>query len=170
MPSKIIIIGCCGAGKSYFARKLRNITGIPLYHLDNVFWNPDGTHADKECFAEKLNEILNGETWIIDGNYSSTMELRLQKCDTVFFFDLPTEVCLLGIDERKGKRRSDMPWKSAPENDDEEFLDFIKKYREESRPKVLSLLEKYSDKNIVIFNSRKEADSYIQLFNSEVSS
>ena len=139
---RAIIIGCSGGGKSYFARALRDRTALPLYHLDNIFWNADGSHLSKNDFREKLQIILDSEEWIIDGNYCSTMEIRMQACDTVFFLDYPTEVCLAGIRERKGKLRSDMAWQNPPEDDDEVFIEFVKNYNTQTRPKVIELLEK----------------------------
>lgn len=97
--------------------------------------------------------------WIIDGNYGSTMEMRLTVCDTVVFLDFPADVCLDGIRQRKGKPRSDMPWVET--GDDAEFLEFIKNYSTDSRPKVLELLEKYRDREIRIFRSRDAADAFL---------
>ena len=156
---KIIVIGCPGSGKSTFARALHETTGIPLYHLDMMYWNADKTTVEKSLFRKKLSAVLAQDEWIIDGNYGSTMELRIAECDTCFFLDFPLEICLGGIKERQGKPRSDMPWVET--EDDAEFLDFIRKYNEKERPNVLSLLDKYSDKNIVIFKSREEADEFL---------
>ena len=80
-------------------------------------------------------------------------------CDTVIFLDYPLDVCLDGIRERRGKPRSDMPWIETEE--DAEFIDFIKSYSEQQKPKVLELLEKYSDKNIIILRSREQADAFL---------
>ena len=157
---KIIVIGCPGSGKSTFSKALHKITGIPLYHLDMLFWNEDKTTVDKAVFIEKLSQILKTDEWIIDGNYASTMQMRLIECDTVFFLDYPLEVCMSGIEERKGKKRSDMPWIETGESD-EEFIEFIKNYNVQSRPQVLDLLCKYSNKNIFIFTSRAQADEFL---------
>ncbi len=160
MLKKAIIIGCSGSGKSFFARALAEKTGIPLYHLDLIWWREDGTNIEREEFDEKLSEILAGNEWIIDGNYQRTMERRMQECDTVFFFDLPLNDCVEGIKERKGKPRVDIAWRSPLEDDDEEFMSFVKAYNEKNRPRVIELLEKYSDKNIIIFKSRSEAEKH----------
>ena len=156
---KVIVIGCPGSGKSTVSRALHNKTGIPLYHLDMMYWNADKTTAEKSVFLERLSTVLEKDEWIIDGNYCSTMELRMAACDTVIFLDYPLEVCLDGIKERRGKPRSDIPWIETEE--DAEFIEFIKSYNEQQKPKVLELLEKYSDKNIVIFKSREEADAFL---------
>ena len=156
---KIIVIGCPGSGKSTVSRALHNKTGIPLYHLDMMYWNADKTTVEKSVFLERLSVVLEKDEWIIDGNYSSTMELRMAACDTVIFLDYPLDVCLDGIRERRGKPRSDMPWIETEE--DSEFIEFIKNYNEQQKPKVLELLKKYSDKNIIIFKSREQADAFL---------
>ncbi len=160
--NKVIVIGCPGSGKSTFSRALHELTGLPLYHLDLLNWNSDKTTVDKKVFIEKLKNVIAQDSWIIDGNYGSTIELRLKECDTVFFLDYPVEVCIDGIKQRQGKTRSDMPWTET--EDDEEFLEFIKNYNSQSRPNVLNLLEQYSEKEIVVFKSRGEADKYLKNF------
>ena len=156
---KVIVIGCPGSGKSTVSRTLHNKTGIPLYHLDMMYWNADKTTVEKSVFLERLSDVLEKDEWIIDGNYSSTMELRMAACDTVIFLDYPLDVCLDGIRKRRGKPRSDMPWIETEE--DAEFIEFIKYYNEQQKPKVLELLKKYSDKNIIILESREQADAFL---------
>ena len=157
---KIIVIGCPGSGKSTFSRSLHKKTGIPLYHLDMMYWNADKTTVGKELFRARLSEVLTKDSYIIDGNYQSTMELRLEKCDTVFFLDYDLDTCLSGVAARMGKPRADMPWTETEE--DPEFIAFIKSYISESRPGVLELLEKHKDKNIIIFHSREESAKYLE--------
>ena len=65
---RIIVIGCPGSGKSTFSRALHSITGIPLYHLDMLYWNPDKTIVEKTVFLQRLSRVLREESWIIDGN------------------------------------------------------------------------------------------------------
>lgn len=156
---KIIVIGCPGSGKSTFSKKLHKITNIPLFHLDMLYWNEDKTVVEKEIFLERLTEVLRKDTYIIDGNYASTMEMRMRDCDTVFFLDYPTDICLDGIRERQGKERSDMPW--VENGEDEEFVEFIRNYAQQNRPKVIELLKKYSYKNIFVFSNRSETDEFL---------
>ncbi len=158
---KAIVIGCSGSGKSYFSRKLSEKTGLALYHLDMIWWREDGTNIEREEFDQRLSEIFLKDEWIIDGNYKRTMERRMNECDTVFFLDLPTDVCLSAVHERKGKPRLDIAWKAAPETDDLEFVEFIKNYNTLHRPYVLELLERYSEKNIIVLKSRDEVEKYL---------
>ncbi len=156
---KIIVIGCPGSGKSTFSRELHNITGIPLFHLDMMYWNSDKTIVEKAVFLERLSDVLRQNEWIIDGNYASTMELRLKECDTVIFLDFPSDVCLEGVRKRQGKPRSDMPW--VENGDDAEFIEFIKNYNSQNRPQVIELLARYSLKNIFKFTTRAESEEFL---------
>ena len=156
---KVIVIGCPGSGKSTFSRALHNKIGIPLYYLDMMYWNADKTTVENSVFLGRLSDVLAKDEWIIDGNYGSTMELRMASCDTVIFLDYPLDVCLDGIKERRGKPRDDMPWIETEE--DAEFIEFVKSYNERQKNQVLELLEKYSDKNIIVFKTRAQADEFL---------
>ena len=163
---KIMVIGCPGSGKSTFSKTLHKLTGIPLFHLDMIYWNFDRTTVDKEVFLKQLSKTIHMDQWIIDGNYGSTIELRLQACDTVVFLDYPLNICLDGIKRRIGKPRTDMPW--IENEEDTEFIEFIKNYNFQNRPKVMELLDKYSHKDIYIFKTRKEADEFLKKLNDKL--
>lgn len=158
---KIMVIGCPGSGKSTFSRKLHNITKIPLFHLDMLYWNSNRTTVEKTIFLKRLSDIICKDEWIIDGNYGSTIELRLRACDTVIFLDYSLDICLEGVKERRGKVRMDMPWIEAIDEEDTEFMDFIKNYNLQSKPKVMELLNKYFYKDIYIFKNRDEANEFL---------
>ena len=162
---KIIVIGSPGAGKSTFSRRLRDITSLPLYHLDMIWHKPDRTNITKEEFDKQLSEILRTDKWIIDGNYQRTIELRLEKCDTVFLMDFPLDVCLAGAAARVGTKRDDLPW--VEDELDEEFRQWIVDFPNEKLPQIYQMLDKYRDKNIVIFKSRQEAEDYLQKLEKE---
>lgn len=109
---KVIVIGSPGAGKSTFARKLKEKTGLPLWYLDMIWHKPDKTNISREEFDERLQEIIRGERWIIDGNYLRTLEVRLQSCDTVFLLDYPLEICLAGAGPGSERQEKICPgWK-----------------------------------------------------------
>ena len=111
-----------------------------------------------EEFDEKLEQILSGDEWIVDGNYLRTLPRRLQECDTVFFFDIPVDECLAGAIDRLGKPREDMPWTDT--DIDEDFRRWILDFPSEQRPQIVRLLESFGG-NVFCFKSRKEADDYL---------
>ena len=102
---RVLVIGCPGSGKSTFARRLSEMTGFPLVYLDMLFHKADRTTCSKEEFDEQLIRVLERDEWILDGNYARTLGMRLERCDTVFWLDYPTEVCLAGVRSRRGKPR-----------------------------------------------------------------
>ena len=156
---KIIVLGCSGSGKSTFSGKLHELTGLPLIHLDNVWWRADRTHISRDEFDVALDGILAGDEWIVDGDYSRTYEARLRACDAVIFLDFGEEQCMSGILERVGKERTDIPW--VENRLDPELVALVKKYRTENRPVLYDLLNKYAHKQIIIFNSRAQADEWL---------
>lgn len=156
---KIIVIGSPGAGKSCFSRKLSSLTSIGLFHIDNLYWRTDRTHITHEELVCKLNEIMSEEAWIIDGNYISTMELRIKEADTIFYLDYPTEICIEGIKSRIGKKRDDIPW---TENElDSDFLNFVEAFASETKPQIERLLEKYNYKTLYRFSCRDDMDKFM---------
>ena len=156
---RIMVIGCPGSGKSVLSRELQSITSLPLYHLDNLYWNSDKTKVETPVFRAKLLQILDEDEWILDGNFKSTMEMRIQACDTVIFLDYPTELCLESVRGRIGQARIDIPW--VEEKEDEEFMEYIRSFNTNIRPIIVELLEKHSNKKIVILKSRENAKQFL---------
>ena len=162
---KILVLGCSGSGKSTFAGKLRVITGLPLIHLDNVWWRPDRTHISRSEFDLRLEALLRGDRWILDGDYSRTYEVRIRACDTVIFLDYSEAVCMAGITRRVGTRRPDIPWTEAEL--DPALVSLVRRYQAENRPVLLGLLAKYPDRRQLIFRTRGEADAWLSALRAE---
>ena len=163
---KIIVIGCPGSGKTTFAEKLQARIGLPLFYLDAIWHKPDRTHVSREEYDARLAEILSLEEWIIDGNYSRTLESRIAACDTVVLFDLPVEICLDGAISRLGKARYDMPWIDTEL--DPRLRQEIEEFPSKNLPNIYQLLQRYQEgKRVVIFKSRAEADEFLRLTSAQ---
>jgi len=157
---KALVLGSPGAGKSVFSKKLAKKLGIPLYHLDMLFWNADKSHLDREEFIARQLEAMQGDSWIIDGTYHSTADLRLDRCDTVFLFQLPVDVCIEGVVSRSGKPRDDLPWQEAAVPDPD-FLDYIRNYHSKGSLELEELISRHPELTVLRFFSREDADEYI---------
>lgn len=165
---RILIIGNAGSGKTTFAKALAQKINLPLIHLDKLFWCGEWEHLPREKFDAVLQEELEKAEWIIDGNFDRTIPHRLQYCDTVFFFDLPTIACLWGstvrVIKNYGKTRDDMGG-NCPEYFDKQKASLYKSifsFNRTHRNKYHTLLEAHKDKNIVVFKSRKQAYKYLE--------
>lgn len=162
---RAIVIGCPGSGKSTFSRALSEASGLPLVHLDLLFWRADKTTVSEEEFDRQLAEALAREAWIIDGNYMRTLERRLAAADTVFFLDYPAAVCEEGIRARQGIPRPDMPW--VEEGCDGALLSLVQGFAEGQRPAILALLTRQKRKRCITFRTREEAERFLALWREE---
>lgn len=156
---KIIIIGCPGSGKTYFAKELAEILNKKVFHMDNLYWNKDRTHISRDELVGIIDEIMEQSDWIIDGNYISTIEQRIKRADTIFYFDYSTEDCLEGIKSRVGVKRDDIPWIESEL--DADFEKFVLNFRKETAPQIDKLLKAYRDKKINRFICRGDKEKYI---------
>ena len=157
---KIVVLGCPGSGKTTFSLKLCEVIGLPLFHLDAIWHKPDRTHVTREEFDARLADLLALDAWIIDGNYSRTVERRVMAADTVILFDLPCDVCLDGAIARLGQKRPDMPWIDTAL--DPALRAEIEQFAKENLPAIYALIERCgAEKNVVIFKSREEADAFL---------
>ena len=163
---RVIIIGCGGAGKSTLARKLGEKTGIPVVHLDQIWWSPGNwQHMERPEFEKLLMEEMEKPRWILDGNFRRTLEMRLQKCDTVIYLDFPRLVCLknwLGrVIKNWGHARIDMA-EGCNERFDPEFALWIWNFNKNYRARFYELLNNLAGKQVIILKSRREVEKFLK--------
>lgn len=135
---RVAIVGCGGSGKSFVARTLGELLDAPVTHLDAIFYDSDWNELPLPAFEEKQRALMMAPTWVIDGNYHSTLPVRLRACDTVVFLDLPTITCLWGAIWRQvrsgpGQHRATGEYNRMHRG----VLRYIRTYRRKMRPKVL---------------------------------
>ncbi len=125
---RVLIIGPCGSGKSTLSRELGDRLDLPVYHMDQLGWLPGWVETDKEVLREKLADIVATDRWLIEGNYGSTLLMRLPRADTVIYLDFPIWVCLWRLLRRvlshRGRTRPDMT-EGCPERFDLEFFRYV---------------------------------------------
>ena len=163
---KVLIVGCGGAGKSTLAVEMAKRFGLPVIHLDKLWWLPDWQNRSEQEFDELLAEELTKPDWIIEGNYLRTFKTRLQYADFCIFLDYDTELCVQGVYERaekyKGVARPDMA-DGCIEQVDDEFKQWIISYKENSKPRMLSELNN-STTPFIIFQTREATASWLDGF------
>ena len=162
---RVIIIGCGGAGKSTLARKLGEKTGLPVVHLDQIWWSPGNwQHMDRAEFEAQLMTETEKPQWILDGNFRRTLEMRLEKCDTVIYLDYPRQVCLKNwmgrVIKNWGHARSDMG-EGCAEWFDPEFARWIWNFNKNYREHFYELLNAQKDKQVYILKSRREVNKFL---------
>ncbi len=165
MMKKIAVIGCGGAGKSTFSRILSEILNIPVYHLDKLNWKPGWVPTPKVEWNYLMKNLVSKEEWIIDGNYGSTLDIRLKNADTIIFLNMPMYLCIYRIVKRRfiyhGKSRPDMG-EGCPEKLDINFVKWVWGYNKNKKQGILEKLNKLSiEKNVIILNSSSEMDKFI---------
>ena len=162
---RIQIMGCSGSGKSTLARKLGEKTGLPVVHIDQLFWKSGWVESTEEEIDGKILEAAAGERWIIDGNYSRTLQHRLNRCDLVVYLDFPRWFCIVSVIRRYlqnlGRVRPDMP-KGCPEKIDRAFLAWIWTYNGTHREKFLNILAELPAKRVIILKNRREVKRFLE--------
>ena len=161
---RILIIGCSGSGKSRLARKLGQKLDLPVIHLDQLWWTENWQNVTVEEFDSRLAMALNMDRWIIDGNYSRTMGVRLSQCDTVIYLDFSRWACLLGMCQRllssRGKTRPDMS-AGCPERFSWEFVKWIWDFNKNNRVRNYTYLAQAKHAQSVVLKNRREVRAFL---------
>lgn len=163
---KIIIIGNSGAGKSTLACKLQQITGLELVHLDQQYWEAGWVEPEKQVWEEKVKMLIQKTTWIMDGNYGGTMDIRLKAADTIIFLDRSRWVCLYRVLKRiirhYGKTRPDMT-QGCPERLDWEFIHYVFFFNNKKKPGILRRLQNLQPhQQLYVFRSDKAIKQFLR--------
>lgn len=142
MP-RILIIGNSGAGKSTLARRLGETLGLPVIHLDVLFWKPGWEESEDAAFRGRIAEALSGAAWICDGNFASTFDLSMPLADTVIWVDQPRLKCLIRAMWRVVRYRDGSRPDMAPgcrETVDLAFYRYILTFDRNTRPRIETAL------------------------------
>ena len=162
---KILLVGCSGSGKSTLARQLGEVLGLPVVHLDRLYWREGWQPVAEEEFDRLLAAELEKPAWIIDGNYRRTLDWRHSCCDAVILLEYPRRVCLAGVLRRVlrgwGKTRPDMG-PGCPERLDVSFLRWVWRFPKEEAEKTRQILARHPEKPCYCLRRRAEADALVK--------
>ncbi|MEZ4492013.1 MAG: GNAT family N-acetyltransferase [Dehalococcoidia bacterium] len=163
---RVVIIGNGGAGKSTLARRLGAFTGLPVYHLDRLFWHAGWIPTPDETWRPLVNSLIATDRWIAEGNYGGTMAERLKRADTIIWLDYPRFTCTRrafwrGLSQFGRTRQHDMA-PGCPERVDREFLAWVWNYQAHRRPGVKQLLRAQPrDKKIIVLRNDNHAARFL---------
>ena len=164
--ARILVVGSPGAGKSTFSRELAARTGIPLTHIDNLYWDKNGNHVERAELIKRLTPVLESEAWIIDGNYSATFAYRLSFATHVILIDVDFDTCRAGITDRVGKPRADIPFVESEVPAD--LIEAARRYQSYTLPKMLKSIEGAPRVKFIHLHSREDANNYLHSVKGEL--
>ncbi|HSA56678.1 MAG TPA: hypothetical protein VLE53_13295 [Gemmatimonadaceae bacterium] len=137
---RVLVIGSGGAGKTTLARRIAAATGLPLIHLDALYWHPGWRATPNDEWDRVITGLCAREAWVMDGNYGRTLPVRLAACDTVVFLDTPRWRCLWRVIRRRMqyalRQRPDLP-AGCRDRLTWEFVQWVWSYPKRRRPGVL---------------------------------
>lgn len=163
---RVIVIGCSGSGKSTLSQKLHNILQLPIIHLDRYYWQANWQATDQEAWDQKVNDFALTNRWIIDGNYSRTLDIRIERADVIVFLDMPRWLCMYRIVKRRiqyhGRTRPDLN-KDCPEKLDIAFIKWVWNYKKRNRVRTLEKLEQVKNhKKVMIIRNKKQLEELVE--------
>lgn len=163
---KIQITGYSSSGKSTFAKKLSSFYNIPLLHIDTIYFQKNWEKRPKELVLKELNQFIQKEQWIIDGQYRYLAPERYEIADQIFIFDFNRFKCLYGAIKRRFHYRNKQRDSVAKGCKERLSLDFIfwilfNGRKKESKDLLKNLKKTYPEK-VVVFKKRKHVYTYLK--------
>ncbi len=162
---RILVLGNSGSGKSTMAKLIGEKLNIKVHHIDSYFWGPNWNPIPKTELKDCIREIIKNDSWVIDGNYSSSLDIRLKEADTLIYLNYPTSLSLYRVIKRRimyhNKTRPDMG-EGCNEKIDLEFLKWIIGFKRKNRPKLMKLIEENFDGDIIFINNKSDYNKFVK--------
>lgn len=160
---RILVLGSGGAGKTVLARRLSSALSIPVVHLDALYYDADWRPRPLEEFASAQRQALAAERVIVDGNYASSLPLRLAAADTVIVLDLSARTCLASILRRRWRYRGGQHADGVFDRLSVGFIRYVINYRRRTLPRVLDLITQHAPTARVFrLTSRRKAARFLE--------
>jgi adenylate kinase family enzyme len=148
---RVAVVGSGGAGKSTFSRELGRRVDLPVIHLDHHYWQPGWTPTPTDLWRQKVAELVAGEHWVVDGNYSGSLDIRLQRADTVIILAFSRWRCMSRLLRRWWTNRGRaVQAHGCPERIDLKFLRWVWRYPVDARPRLDNALRAAADSVAII--------------------
>lgn len=162
---RVLVVGCPGAGKTTFGRRLAATVDLPLVHLDRHFWRPGWQTPDPQSWRDQIGALAAEPKWIMDGNYANTFDIRMLRADTLIWLDRPRSVCLRRVLTRTlvryGRTRADLP-ENCPERFDTAFLRYVWNFQNLYRPKIENGLKAFgSHLHVIVLRNDRDVNSFL---------
>lgn len=161
---RILIIGSNGAGKSTFSFRLAEKTGLPLIHIDQLYWRGSWDVTPEDEFDRQVQAEAQKPRWIIEGNNLRSLAQRLTCADTVFWFEFPPPLCVLNILRRewtyRGRVRPDMP-DQCVSHWDVNFLKSVWAFNRKNHRRITSMLQKAANIHVIRFTNYRQVEQYL---------
>jgi len=162
---RILVTGTCGAGKTTFSKKLAGTLNVPLIHLDKEFWQPNWGQLGQEQWRVKVSDLVKGDNWVIEGNYSNSFDIRFPRATMILHLEVHRLVCLYRCIKRSlfsyGKVRDDMA-PDCPERFDLNFYKYVWNFHKIQGPRVLKAAEELFDGEIILLKSKDDKEQFLK--------
>jgi adenylate kinase family enzyme len=161
--NRIAIVGSPGSGKTTLADRLAQATGLPVIHLDNHFWRPGWVETPAEEWEKRQVELLSGGSWIVDGTYFQTLDLRFSRADTVIFFEISRWRCLYrALFRSLSNFGHDVQAPGCPEHLDFTFIKFIYRFPRDVTPRIKEAIARQASRlSVIKINSNDDAEQFL---------
>lgn len=165
MMKRVLILGPSGSGKSTLGEILGRILRVPIIHLNRYYWKPNWINTLEEEWRIIVRELISLDSWVMDGNYTSTLKLRATAADTIIFIDIPRRLSFLRVFSRffrfRGRTRPDLT-EDCPEKIDWDFIRWIWDYPRTRKPVILRFLQKLKPtKNVIVLRGQNEVKMFL---------
>jgi adenylate kinase family enzyme len=167
---RILVLGSSGSGKTHLSHRLAGILGIDPIHLDAYFWQPGARPRGDREWRGVVPKLVQRESWIMDGTYERSLDLRIPYADAIILLDCPSNRCLKRVLEREkefdGKTRRDRV-DGCSERIDWNHVRYVMQYSEVTHPRIIASIERYGSETPVVAIDAPEA---VEVFVSKLES